>query len=60
MIDKQIRIAVRLDKDLKDRFQTMCKERAINSSELVRQLIIRWMEEQTNEDTPKRRATDIK
>lgn len=48
MKDKQIRIAVRLPEDLKEKFMLMCKERAINSSELVRQLIQTWINKQEN------------
>lgn len=44
MKDKQIRIGVRMPLELKEEFMAACKERAINSSELVRQLIIQWLQ----------------
>jgi metal-responsive CopG/Arc/MetJ family transcriptional regulator len=56
-MDRQIRIAVRVPQALKDRFQALCAERAINSSELVRQLIVSWISEQ--EQGYSKRATDI-
>lgn len=44
-MDKQIRIAVRLDAELKEAFYKACKEKAVNPSELVRQLIQKWMQD---------------
>ena len=51
----QIRIAYSLKKD----FQTICKKKAINSSELLRQFITQWTYEQSQPTNPQRHATDI-
>lgn len=46
--DKQIRVAVRLPEDLKNDFMTLCEEKAINSSALIR----KWIEDWTNQQKP--------
>lgn len=46
-IDKQIRIAVRLEPELKEQFFDLCKDKAVNPSALVRLLIQNWIQEQT-------------
>lgn len=45
MEEKQIRIGLRLPQELKDEFSAVCKERCINQSELIRSLIVNWLEE---------------
>ena len=45
-IDKQIRIAVRLEPDLKEQFYKACEKQAVNPSALVRLLIKEWMDKQ--------------
>lgn len=42
---QRITIQIRLEKELKDQFQAICKAKAINSSELIRQLITKWIED---------------
>ena len=44
MDDKQIRIAIRVPQELKDEFQEICKKKYINGSELLRHMIIDWIE----------------
>ena len=44
-IDKQIRIAVRMKEDEKAEFLNLCKDLCINSSELIRSLIRKWINE---------------
>lgn len=44
--DKDTVIRVRVPQRLKDDFQMSCKHKAINSSELLRQLITQWIHEQ--------------
>lgn len=39
-------LLIRLDKDTKDQFNTICKAKCINASELIRQLIKQWIEDQ--------------
>ncbi len=39
-------IRLRIAADTKQQFQQLCKQKAINSSELLRQLITQWMENQ--------------
>lgn len=46
--DKQIRIAIRMKEDEKKEFMDLCKERCINSSELIRSLIRKWINENKN------------
>ena len=36
------RLNIRIDDELKKEFMALCKKKAINSSELVRQLIKEW------------------
>lgn len=43
--DKEIRIGIRIDEKTKKEFQDVCKKKAINSSELIRQLIKDWTEQ---------------
>lgn len=38
-------IQIRLPQPLKQEYQSLCKEHSINSSELLRQFISRWIEE---------------
>ena len=38
-------IKVRLSKELKERFQAVCKSKAVNASELLRQYIEQYAEE---------------
>lgn len=43
--DKNTYIRIRIAKDIKDQFQKITKEKAINQSELIRQLIVKWISE---------------
>lgn len=38
-------IRLRVSKEMKEQYNQLCKEKAINSSELLRQFIVRWLEE---------------
>ncbi len=58
--NKRITIQIRLDKELKDRFQAICKQKAVNGSELIRQLIEQWTNEQENTTLQHNRINDIK
>ena len=44
--NKRVVLQIRLDKELKEQFQQICKEKAINSSELLRQFIAEWLQTQ--------------
>ena len=57
--DKDTVIRVRVPQCLKDDFQTLCKHRAINSSELLRQLITQWIHEQQDATIQHKRSSDI-
>ena len=46
--DKQIRIGIRLPQELKEEFTQICKERCINQSELIRKLIVDWINSEKN------------
>lgn len=57
--DKDTVIRVRVPQRLKEDFQTLCKSKAINSSELLRQLITQWIAEQTDNTIIHKRSSDI-
>lgn len=57
--DKDTVIRVRVPQRLKDDFQALCKSKAINSSELLRQMIIQWMQEQQDITIMHKRSSDI-
>lgn len=56
---KDVFIQVRVPKELRTQFQTLCKSKAINSSELLRQLITQWIAEQTDNTIIHKRSSDI-
>jgi metal-responsive CopG/Arc/MetJ family transcriptional regulator len=45
---KEVRINVRLEKDTRDKFQKICKSKAVNSSELIRQWIEKYIQQNTD------------
>lgn len=57
--DKDTVIRVRVPQRLKDDFQALCKSKAINSSELLRQLITQWIHEQQDATITHKRSSDI-
>lgn len=57
--DKDTVIRVRVPQRLKDDFQALCKRKAINSSELLRQLITQWIHEQQDTTIQHKRSSDI-
>lgn len=57
--DKDTVIRVRVPQRLKDDFQMLCKHKAINSSELLRQLITQWIHEQQDATIIHKRSSDI-
>ena len=48
MTNKEVRINVRLEKDTRDKFQQICKSKAVNGSELIRQWIEKYIQQKTN------------
>ena len=52
-------IKLRVSQELKDDFQQLCKAKAINSSELLRQLITQWIQEQHDTTIQHKRHGDI-
>lgn len=52
-------IRLRIATDTKQQFQQLCKRKAINSSELLRQLIIQWIHEQQDATIQHKRSSDI-
>lgn len=56
---KDVFIQVRVPKELRTQFQTLCKSKAINSSELLRQLITQWIHEQQDTTIIHKRSSDI-
>ena len=57
--DKDTVIRVRVPQKLKDDFQQLCKHKAINSSELLRQLITQWIHEQQDATITHKCSSDI-
>lgn len=57
--DKDTVIRVRVPQRLKDDFQSLCKHKAINSSELLRQLITQWIHEQQDATIQHKRSSNI-
>lgn len=45
---KEVRINIRLEKDTRDKFQQICKSKAINGSELIRQWIEKYIQQNTD------------
>lgn len=43
--DPQTRIAVRVSEDIKKKFEEICTNKAINGSALIRNFIVKWIEE---------------
>lgn len=43
--EKRICINIRIDKETKDQFMSICKSKAINSSELIRQWIKQFIKD---------------
>lgn len=43
--DRQIRVNARVSPEFKRRFDKVCKEKAINGSLLIRNLLEQWLEE---------------
>lgn len=56
---KDVFIQVRVPKELRTQFQQLCKHKAINSSELLRQLITQWIHEQQDATIMHKRSIDI-
>lgn len=56
---KDVFMQIRISKELRDKFKTVCKSKAINSSELVRQLVTQWITEQQDSNNPHNRGTDL-
>ena len=46
--EKATYIRIRISKEIKEQFQQLTKEKAINQSEHIRQLIINWINRQQN------------
>lgn len=45
MQDKQIRITARISQEDKEEFLQLCKSMSINASDLLRQLVKKWVNE---------------
>ena len=58
--EKDSYIRIRIDTQTKEKFQELCKKKAINSSALIRQLIEQWNKEQENTSIQHNRTNDIK
>ena len=48
-MENSVFMQIRIEKDTRDKFRKMCKEKAINSSELLRMLIIKWIKNNEKE-----------
>lgn len=56
---KTTNIIIRVDTETKAQFMRLCKRKAINSSELLRQLITQWIHEQQDATITHKRSSDI-
>ena len=56
---KTTNIIIRVDTETKAQFMSLCKSKAINSSELLRQLITQWIHEQQDTTIQHKRSSDI-
>lgn len=56
---KTTNIIIRVDRETKAQFMSLCKRKAINSSELLRQLITQWIHEQQDTTIIHKRSSDI-
>ena len=56
---KTTNIIIRVDTETKAQFMILCKRKAINSSELLRQLITQWIHEQQDTTIQHKRSSDI-
>lgn len=42
--EKEVYYQIRIDKETKERFMTFCKSKGYNSSAIVRNMIIEWLD----------------
>ena len=42
--EKEVYYQIRIDKETKERFMSFCKSKGYNSSAIVRNMIIEWLE----------------
>ena len=56
---KTTNIIIRVDTETIAQFMSLCKRKAINSSELLRQLITQWIHEQQDTTIQHKRSSDI-
>ena len=48
-MENSVFMQIRIEKDTRDKFIKLCKEKAINSSELLRMLILKWIKNNEKE-----------
>lgn len=41
--EKEIRMNIRINRELREEFQAICKQKAMNGSELIRQFVQKWV-----------------
>lgn len=59
-MENSVFMQIRIEKDTRDKFRKLCKEKAINSSELLRMLIIKWIKNNEKEQTHKKALYKLK
>lgn len=42
--EKEVYYQIRIDKETKERFMTFCKSKGYNSSAIVRNMIVEWLD----------------
>ncbi len=45
---KDIRLNIRISKELRDEFQSICDAKSVNGSDLIRKFVERWVSENKN------------
>lgn len=48
-MENSVFMQIRIEKETREKFRKMCKERALNSSELLRMLILKWIKDNEKE-----------
>lgn len=57
--NKDVFLQIRVARELRERFKSICKAKAINPSELVRQMVTQWCYEQESNSIQHKRTLDI-
>lgn len=48
--EKEVYYQIRIDKETKERFMSFCKSKGYNSSAIVRNMIVEWLDKKESAD----------